>query len=166
MRNDIIVIITHNRAEFDDFMIAVISEILDTEIKHNYLFQRQYYILTSDLLGDVTGSKFEFASIRSIDEYLIRWLKLNIGPLTRSNIENYKAWLSMHNAYKPVPERIYSPEWTTTPYPYHTLSSGGTIKYKKSLLHKQTRKIVKKKYSQKLKKYGKNNKKTLRRIRL
>ena len=166
MRNDIIVIITHNRAEFDDFMIAAISEILDTKIKLTYLFQRRYYILTSDLLGDVTGSKFEFATIRSIDEYLIWWLKLNIGPLTRSNIENYKTWLSMNNAYKSLPERIYSPDWTTTPYPYHTLSSGGTIKYKKSLLNKRTRKIDKEKYSKKIKKYGKNNKKTLRRIRL
>jgi len=166
MRNDIIVIVTHNRAEFDDFMIAAISEILDTKIKLKYLFQPRYYILTSDLLGDVTGSKFEFASIKSIDEYLIWWLKLDIRPLTRSNIENYKTWLNMNNAYKPVPERIYSPDWTTTPYPYHTLSRGGTIKYKKSLLNKRTRKIDKEKYSKKIKKYGKNKKKTLRRIRL
>ena len=44
---------------------------------------------------------------------------------------------------------------------------GGTIKYKKSLLHKRTRKIYKKNYSQKMKKYSKNKKnKTLRRRRL
>jgi len=40
---------------------------------------------------------------------------------------------------------------------------GGTIKYKKSLLNKRTRKIYKKNYSQKMKKYSKNKKKTLRR---
>jgi hypothetical protein len=44
---------------------------------------------------------------------------------------------------------------------------GGTIKYKKSLLNKRTRKIYKKNYSHKMKKYSKNKKKkTLRRIRL
>jgi hypothetical protein len=44
---------------------------------------------------------------------------------------------------------------------------GGTIKYKKSLLNKRTRKIYKKNYSQKMKKYSKNKKKkTLRRRRL
>jgi len=43
---------------------------------------------------------------------------------------------------------------------------GGTIKYKKSLLNKRTRKIYKKNYSQKMKKYSKNKKnKTLRRRR-
>ena len=61
---------------------------------------------------------------------------------------------------------IDSRYWDRRPYLYGVSSRGGTIKYKKSLLHKQTRKIVKKKYSQKLKKYGKNKKKTLRRIRL
>ena len=40
---------------------------------------------------------------------------------------------------------------------------GGTIKYKKSLLNKRTRKIYKKNFSQKMKKYSKNKKKTLRR---
>ena len=57
------------------------------------------------------------------------------------------------------------------PYHYDNFSRrsgyrGGTIKYKKSLLNKRTRKIYKKNYSQKMKKYSKNKKnKTLRRKR-
>jgi hypothetical protein len=45
--------------------------------------------------------------------------------------------------------------------------NGGTIKYKKSLLNKRTRKIYKKNYSKKMKKYSKNKKKkTVTRRRL
>ena len=61
-------------------------------------------------------------------------------------------------------ERSRSPRDTRSDIPRH---GGGTIKYKKSLLNKRTRKIYTKNYSQKMKKYSKNKKKkTLRRIRL
>jgi hypothetical protein len=63
----------------------------------------------------------------------------------------------------PRSERSRSPRDTRSAIPSHR---GGTIKYKKSLLNKRTRKIYMKNYSQKMKKYSKNKKnKTLRRRR-
>jgi hypothetical protein len=65
--------------------------------------------------------------------------------------------------------RSYSPSSHGPPRSERSRSPrhrGGTIKYKKSLLNKRTRKIYKKNYSQKMKKYSKNKKnKTLRRKR-
>jgi hypothetical protein len=166
MRNDIIVIVTHNRAEFDDFMLAVTGNILNN---NRYFKQKRYYILTSDRLSDLTGIDLRYAVIKSIDDHLIYYYNISHNskvPSTNHEIQVYKDWLKTTGNYIRPSEMIHSRYWDGRPYLYGAPSRGGTIKYKKSLLHKQTRKIVKKKYSQKLKKYGKNKNKTLRRIRL
>ena len=169
MQDDIIVIVTHNRAEFDDFMLAVTGNILNNNRYYRYLKQKRYYILTSDQLSDLTGIDLRYAVIISIDVRLIYYYDIyhnSKRPLTNHEIQVYKDWLKTTSMYIRPVEMIDSIYWDGRPYVYGASSRGGTIKYKKSLLHKQTRKIVKKKYSQKLKKYGKNKKKTLRRIRL
>jgi hypothetical protein len=172
MRNDIIVIVTHNRAEFDDFMLAVTGNILNNNRYYRYFKQKKqklYYILTSDRLSDLTGIDLRYAVIKSIDDHLIYYYNIYHNskmPSTNHEIQVYKDWLKNTRNYIRPAEMIDSRDWDRRPYVYGVSSRGGTIKYKKSLLHKQTRKIVKKKYSQKLKKYGKNKNKTLRRRRL
>jgi hypothetical protein len=180
-RDGIIVIPTHSRSEFDDFMVAVAGEILN---KKKTLQQEPYYLFTSDQLRDLQGINAQLAHRLSVDIYLLSYYRINLSDTTPGGIRKYKAYLKT-TGYLLYRNRLLNSGkfWKATPYPLtpphpppppissvtRTITKrrgGGTIKYKKSLLNKRTRKIYKKNYSQKMKTYSKNKKKkTLRRRR-
>jgi len=161
----IIVIPTHSRSEFDDFMAAVAGDILN---KKKPLQQKSYYLFTSDQLRDLRGINAQLARRQSVDIYLLHYYDIILDDTTPYGIGQYKDYLKRtgYLSYRNILLISGAPPPSVTP----TISKhygGGTIKYKKSLLNKRTRKIYKKNYSQKMKKYSKNKKKkTLRRRRL
>ena len=170
---DILVLPTHNRGQLDDYLLVVVGEILNG---YRTLQQNSYFILTSDLLRDMTGISTQLSRIISIDDVLFNYYGIPIPPGLnekdkREHIRLFKEQLKQTNArgelINPYIElrRVIDPRyWQSTPYTGG--KQGRTIKYKKSLLNKRTRKIYKKNYSQKMKKYSKNKKnKTLRRKR-
>ena len=170
--SDIIVIPTHNRGQLDDYMLVVVGEIL------NGYTTFQYFILTSDLLRDMKGISIQLSRILSIDDVLFKYYGIHIPHIhmlsettKRHFIQAFKDKLGKTNARgELIPyinlHRVIDPRYLQST-PYTGGKQGRTMKYKKSLLNKRTRKIYKKNYSQKMKKYSKNNKKkTLIRRRL
>ena len=148
-------------------MLVVVGEIL------NGYTTFQYFILTSDLLRDMKGISIQLSRILSIDDVLFKYYGIHIPHMLsktkkRDFIRAFKDELGKTNTrgelipYINLRRAIDTRYWQSTPYTGG--KQGRTMKYKKSLLNKRTRKIYKKNYSRKMKKYSKNNKKkTLRR---
>jgi len=132
------------------------------------------------------GINAQLAHRLSVDIYLLSYYGIILSNTTPSGIGQYKAHLKttgyllyrniLLNSGKfwkptryPLTPPHPPPPPPTIPRATPTIGKrrgGGTIKYKKSLLNKRTRKIYKKNYSQKMKKHSKNKKKkTLRRKR-
>jgi hypothetical protein len=173
---DIIVLPTHNRGQLDDYLLVVVGEILNEyRMLQEALYSTSYFIVTSDRLRDMTGISSQLSRIISIDDVLFRYYDIFIPSGLneedkREHIRLFKEQLKQANArgelnpYIELRRAIDASSWQSTPYTGG--KQGRTIKYKKSLLNKRTRKIYTKNYSQKMKKYSKNKKnKTLRRKR-
>ena len=162
--SDIIVIPTHNRGQLDDYMLVVVGEILNG---YRPLQQTSYFILTSDLLRDMKDISTQLSRIISIDDVLFNYYSIPIPPMLsekekRDYIRRFKAGFNKTKPYINLRRALDPRYWQSTPYTGG--KQGRTMKYKKSLLNKRTRKIYKKNYSRKMKKYSKNKKKkTLRR---
>jgi hypothetical protein len=178
-RDGIIVIPTHNRSEFDDFMVAVAGDILNKKIG---LKREPYYILTSDQLRDLWGINIQLAHRISIDNYLLYYYGIDLRrkyrimspiiPLSyiskfkdelkaTNNYVNYRnelqsrseVWRSQHYPLRPLPRP--SPASSSRPTPYSRPPAFSRRRSPsgggsfKSRKSRKRRKINKKNYSQK-----------------
>jgi hypothetical protein len=181
----IIVIPTHNRSEFDDFMVAVAGDILN---KKRGLKREPYYILTSDQLRDLWGINIQLAHRISIDNYLLYYYGIDLRRKYRimspiiplyyiskfknelkatNNYVNYRNelqsrsefWRSQHYPLTPPLPPRPSPHLTSDISKSHRGKShrGGTIKNKKS--RKMSKKKSHKKHKTTIKAHRKYSKK-------
>ena len=179
-KGDIIIAPTHNRSSFDDLLLFIAAQQVFNIQKETQeeLYQELYTILTSDELRDMKGKiASHFINTQGINELLMTYYRL-IYPL--SNINKYTARdkisdIKLGIARRPNPRRIpvlsHGAPSHGAPYtsgaPYHdrrlrgpdprppgpTHYYGGTIKYKKSLATKRSRKVYKKTYKKTYKKH-------------
>lgn len=176
----------HNRSSMDDFFVVLCCALLK---KVNLLIKSG--VLTGDMYADFVKEqmfkifiKIYYEKIESDIQDFGRYDEASKEIVLRQMMESKIKYLKSVG-YEFTPENVF----TRVIYPTRSSGSissrvlersgpssrgsssrgisshrGGTIKYKKSLLNKRTRKIYKKNYSQKMKKYSKNKKKkTLRR---
>ena len=203
---NIIVIPTHNRSAFDDFIFLTAGDILNKNSPQKTITvagitrePEPYEMLTNDELRDMLGINIQLTHKMGIDEFLLSYYRLNDHPYllpVRFGIERqrqisaFKKTLDEGYPFaRPRPNRYIYSTWRRAPYDIlpHTgpsppisgsartassrddlsLSassrrtrhhSGGTIKYKKSLATKRSRKVYKKTYKKTYKK-----KKTIKR---
>ena len=192
--SNIIVIPTHNRSAFDDFIFLTAGDILNknspqktTTVAGITREPEPYEMLTNDELRDMLGINIQLTHKMGIDEFLLSYYRLNDHPSLlpvkfgierQRQISAFKKTLDKGYPFaRPRPNRYIYSTWRRAPYDIlpHTgpsppisgsartassrddlsLSassrrtrphSGGTIKYKKSLATKRSRKVYKKKY--------------------
>jgi hypothetical protein len=182
-RNNVLLMPAHNRSLMDDFFLILCCIIL-----------LSYYLITilmtSDNLNEFKNiSDLTYSLINPIMDYNTIFRDKRPSTFIIENPETYPIHLpnfsgfvkdlrhdltgrgssssSMGHSSRGHSSRGHSSRGHSSRGHSSRGHNGGTIKYKKSLLNKRTRKIYKKNYSKKMKKYSKNKKKkTVTRRRL
>jgi len=125
---NIIVIPTHNRGAFDDFIFLTAGDILNkiSQVPGITIEQEPYEMLTNDELRDMLGINLQLTHKIGIDEFLLIYYGLDLHPdlqpiksgIERQNqISKFKRNLNAAPLFeRPVPKgKLYS-TWRMDPY--------------------------------------------------
>jgi hypothetical protein len=166
-RNNVLLMPAHNRSLMDDFFLILCCIILLS-------YRLKTILMTSDNLNEFKNiSDLKYLPINPIMDYNTIFRDKRPSIFIIENPETYPIHPPNFIGFVKDLRHDLTGRGSSSSSMGHSSRGrsshghkGGTIKYKKSLLNKRTRKIYKKNYSQKMKKYSKNKKKTLRKRRL
>jgi len=125
---NIIVIPTHNRGAFDDFIFLTAGDILNKipQVPGRTIEQEPYEMLTNDELRDMLGINLQLTHKMGIDEFLLFYYGLNLHPdlqPVKSGIERqkqiskFKRNLNAAPLFdRPVPKGNLYSTWRMDPY--------------------------------------------------